>query len=851
MIKPSTSIVVAGDALIDRFETTTGSKQSRLDAKKDVPNWRTYPRKYRWVKPGGALLLAEFLRKAGDRKVVNYAIQDIEQIPSDRIIHSFARLDLFPVSNQKKDEENKVHRVRSYDGFDGPEKGAPPLSLSDDDPLAGLVVLDDSNNGFRDHESSWPKAIMGGHHPTVVYKMSWPLAQGKLWHHLISNYADRLIAIIGADDLRLEGAHISRCLSWERTVRDFLWQYRHHQSLAPLRAAAFLIVRFGVEGAVLVSNRQKKDNVRLYFDPEIGEDGFGRIHPGFMAGTGCAFTAALAAQITEPDEASIRLGIRRGLLCARNLWKMGFKNEAGSLEYPLEVFSDSHSMQDPIEEVTVPDLFKESDASGESWCLLNDLAEAGLDQSAMHYVQFGNDPVLNRVPVAKYRYLRAVDRSEIEGYRSIHNLMQEYLDSQKKQPLAIAVFGAPGSGKSFGVTEIAESISQGKVKKLEFNLSQFTTVQDLISAFHKIRDTVLHGFIPLVFFDEFDTDFNGKLGWLKYFLSPIQDGSFLEGETVHPIGKSIFVFAGGTCHTYEQFIRSRPEKESGQKKSSEESLDTLFKDAKGPDFASRLRGFINIKGPNPLDDRDVFYIIRRALLLRFQLASQARHLMDSKKKLAVDPAVLRALLKVPRYKHGVRSMVALLEMSMLTGRKCFEPSALPSKTQLDLHVDADVFYDLMLRDTMLSSQTEKIAGAIHEKYRLDQKGRKPADDPAMKPWDELDEGLKDSNRSAAADIPAKLEAIRYDYCPGQGKLTPIKFSAEEIEILAMMEHDRWNRERLAAGWTLGPRDKEKKTTPYLVSWDRLPDDIREYDRESVRNIPQAMADAGFRVEKKK
>jgi hypothetical protein len=37
MTNPTTPIIVGGDALIDWFETTTGSKQSRMDAKKKCP----------------------------------------------------------------------------------------------------------------------------------------------------------------------------------------------------------------------------------------------------------------------------------------------------------------------------------------------------------------------------------------------------------------------------------------------------------------------------------------------------------------------------------------------------------------------------------------------------------------------------------------------------------------------------------------------------------------------------------------------------------------------------------------------------------------------------------------------
>jgi hypothetical protein len=71
----------------------------------------------------------------------------------------------------------------------------------------------------------------------------------------------------------------------------------------------------------------------------------------------------------------------------------------------------------------------------------------------------------------------------------------------------------------------------------------------------------------------------------------------------------------------------------------------------------------------------------------------------------------------------------------------------------------------------------------------------------------------------------------------------------QIESLAEREHARWNVERLIAGWVYGPTaDKDKKISPYLVPWDELPDQIREYDREPVRAIPRMLAAAGFELQ---
>ena len=160
----------------------------------------------------------------------------------------------------------------------------------------------------------------------------------------------------------------------------------------------------------------------------------------------------------------------------------------------------------------------------------------------------GPELILRDVPWGQFGKLQTVDRQEIESYRSIRNLVTEYYRQKPlTRPLSIAVFGTPGSGKSFGVTEMAKALLPGQIETITFNLSQFDTPEALLSAFHQVRDISLGGMLPLVFWDEFDTSLAGTpLGWLRYFLSPMQDGRFQEGQISHPLGGAIFVFAGGT-----------------------------------------------------------------------------------------------------------------------------------------------------------------------------------------------------------------------------------------------------------------------------------------------------------------
>src|SRR5262249_421643 len=153
------------------------------------------------------------------------------------------------------------------------------------------------------------------------------------------------------------------------------------------------------------------------------------------------------------------------------------------------------------------------------------------------------------------------------------------------------------------------------------------------------------GEIPIVFWDEFDTE---NLTWLKYFLAPLQDGVFETSAGSYPFGKAIFIFAGGTSHNFKMFNRQRVGQEEAE-----------FRDAKGPDFVSRLQGFIDIKGPNPMQHdlgehdaaersvseqqsaasaprSDVAHLIRRAILLRSALERYQPKVIDPTSK---EPAI--------------------------------------------------------------------------------------------------------------------------------------------------------------------------------------------------------------------
>ena len=119
--------------------------------------------------------------------------------------------------------------------------------------------------------------------------------------------------------------------------------------------------------------------------------------------------------------------------------------------------------------------------------------------------------------------------------------------------------------------------------------------------------------------------------------------------------------------------------------------------------------------------------------------------------------------------------------------------------------------------------------------------------PALNEEQSLPETLKESNRDQAAAIGTKLATIGCDLEPWTDwDAAPIVFTADEVELLARQEHDRWWRERERAGWTLAPtKDTSRKESPYLVPWESLTQAVRDLDREPVRAIPSFLTKVGF------
>ena len=859
--KKKKQIVVVGDVIVDRILLQLSEKTPRIKEKKRL-NWQNEKISEMFDMPGGCLLIKDMMdyiaNRTGKLEIISYNVDEFENFSSERILYSLAE--------GKKFSSEDVYHINKFLGYSGPATGNSEyhrISKFGKNKSLDIIVIDDAGNGVRDAKDAWNDVLTNANENSIIiYKMSWPLATGELWKEITKmEYRERLIVIINANNLREEGVNISRKLSWERTISDFLLKIPTYKNYTELAKCPHILVRFGLEGVVYYYEEAGKMPVmetknRVFYLPNKCEDETMENNLGMMQGMTSAFTAAIAMQMSMQEIAPADLSntiidaIPTAMDSSIKLLETGYKKEGNKLGYPYEMIFFGNST-DSIKMIDLSDIKTDAFQNGyNTWSILSHQTNLNTDiDTAMKYVIDENVEELKSVPVVQFGELLTVDRNEIENFRSIKNLVKEYLkDTRNNKPLSIAIFGPPGSGKSFAVKNVAKSVFNEDPKVLGYNISQFESPLDIIRSFHEVRDYTLKGIVPLVFFDEFDSSYNKEsLGWLKYFLAPMQDGEFKEGEKVHPIGRAIFVFAGGTSNSLKEFRR--------EIEVIQQNVENIqqFIAAKGPDFVSRLKGYVNILGPNPVNLDDRFYIIRRAVLLRSLLLKQ-QNIVD-KKQIHIDDDVLRALLTIPKYKHGSRSVDAIIDMTMLSEINRFEKAALPSMEQLNLHLHSDVFMKILDRDFFLKTSGEKMAQGVHENYRIDQRKKKepkPPSHPSMQDWDKLSEDLKESNRAQAYDIPIKLLRIQCDYRPKETKKISgnkiRRFTKDEIEILAEMEHKRWIVERFSMGWRYGAiRDDENKIHDSLVAWSKLPEDIKGYDRDAVRAIPKILDIAGFEI----
>jgi hypothetical protein len=243
---------------------------------------------------------------------------------------------------------------------------------------------------------------------------------------------------------------------------------------------------------------------------------------------------------------------------------------------------------------------------------------------------------------------------------------------------------------------------------------------------------------------------------------------------------------------------------------------------------------------------------------------------DGKGELGIDPGVLKAFLQVSEYRHGVRSMEAIIGMSMLSGKRAYERSSLPSEAQLEVHVNGREFLAMVQAPELKGDLLENLSRAVHEAYREEESKKKTPSDRATKKYEDLDEEFKEQNRESARDIGPKLAQVGYVMIASRGDVPPFGFPGADMEKLAEMEHDRWLKQKARQGWRYGVKtDRKRHENEAMLPWlemsreelehhygrdlaaamgtSGLPEEMKEIDRSIIANIPRTVAAAGYTI----
>lgn len=97
-----------------------------------------------------------------------------------------------------------------------------------------------------------------------------------------------------------------------------------------------------------------------------------------------------------------------------------------------------------------------------------------------------------------------------------------------------------------------------------------------------------------------------------------------------------------------------------------------------------------------------------------------------------------------------------------------------------------------------------------------------------------------------------MKENKLDYTPEPMDLSSVDLPESLIQLserIAENVHEVWAKARMDEGWTYGEkRDDIHKKHPCLVPYDELPEEEKEYDRNTAMNTIKMVKKLGFRIE---
>lgn len=78
-------------------------------------------------------------------------------------------------------------------------------------------------------------------------------------------------------------------------------------------------------------------------------------------------------------------------------------------------------------------------------------------------------------------------------------------------------------------------------------------------------------------------------------------------------------------------------------------------------------------------------------------------------------------------------------------------------------------------------------------------------------------------------------------------MLPVELT-ELVEAMAKNVHEVWAETRIAQGWSYGPeRNDQLKHHPCLIPYEKLPEEEREYDRNTAIGTLKLIQKLGFKI----
>ncbi|MEA5120313.1 MAG: hypothetical protein VB040_03460 [Propionibacterium sp.] len=204
------------------------------------------------------------------------------------------------------------------------------------------------------------------------------------------------------------------------------------------------------------------------------------------------------------------------------------------------------------------------------------------------------------------------------------------------------------------------------------------------------------------------------------------------------------------------------------------------------------------------------------------LAQEPTIILDPEELLIVRDAILAVLPDAGVADRQERALELASRLPTLTARAGWTPHRALGKQNL-----------------LSDNEIGKLARQAHEAYQRTAQRTANATGSAVaeQSWDDLSAFNQESNRAQIVDAPVKLALAGLSWRRAEVPRL-YTFSDDQVEYLAEWEHRRWEHHQRRNG---------RPDHQWAKPWAQLTDDVKEYDRDSVRRLPAELAGAGIEI----